>query len=409
MTGPAYPLLLDLAGRRVLVVGGGTVAARRAWACLDAGADVDVVAPTVGSGISALAADGRVRWERRGWTPSDLEDAWLVHACTSDRALQDRVAAEAERRRVFCVRSDAADRSAAWVPAVTRYADTTVAVNAGGDPRRAVAVRNGIAALLATGRLPLRGRRRRAGIGSVALVGGGPGDPGLITVRGRLLLARADVVVADRLAPRELLDELDPDVEVVDAGKRRGDHRLEQDEINALLVDRARHGARVVRLKGGDPFVFGRGGEEALACVEAGVPFEVVPGVSSATAVPAYAGIPVTHRGAAQEVTVVAAHAEPGDPESTVGWDGLARSTGTLVMLMGLSRLAGTAAELVARGRDATTPAAVIASGTTAEQRVVVADLATIADVVAAADLRAPAITVVGDVVRLREHLAWVG
>jgi uroporphyrin-III C-methyltransferase len=241
--------------------------------------------------------------------------------------------------------------------------------------------------------------------GSVALVGGGPGDPGLITVRGLELLNAADVVVVYRLAPRALLAGLRPEVEVVDAGKASHGHNLTQDEINALLVERARRGRRVVRLKGGDPFVFGRGGEEALACLRAGVPFEVVPGVTSAVAVPAMAGIPVTHRGVTQDLAIVSGHLDPSQPGSTVDWDSLARGPGTIVLLMGLASLEGVAAELVKRGRPGATPAAVICSGGQPDERVLVADLNTIAAIAARAGAKPPAVVVIGEVVRLRDLL----
>ncbi|WP_344388016.1 uroporphyrinogen-III C-methyltransferase, partial [Asanoa iriomotensis] len=225
------------------------------------------------------------------------------------------------------------------------------------------------------------------------------GDPELITVKGRRLLAEADVVVADRLAPGLLLDELRPDAEVVDAAKNPYGPARTQEEINAILVDRARQGKAVVRLKGGDPFVFGRGGEEVIACAEAGVPVTVVPGVTSAVAVPAGAGIPVTHRGVAHEFTVVSGHLAPDDPESLVHWPSVAKQGGTVVILMGLRHLPAIAATLVANGRPGTTPASVIQEGTTAAQRQVTATLETIAAEVAEAGLRAPAITVVGEVV----------
>jgi uroporphyrin-III C-methyltransferase len=240
---------------------------------------------------------------------------------------------------------------------------------------------------------------RLPGEGWVALVGGGPGDPGLITVRGLDLLRRADVVVTDRLAPRALLADLPPEVEVVDAGKRPHGHNLTQDEINTLIVERAARGLGVVRLKGGDPFVFGRGGEEALVCAQAGIPCEVVPGVTSAVAVPALAGIPVTHRGVTQEVTIVSGHVDPSHPGSTTDWEALARGRGTIVVLMGASTLARIADELVKRGRPATTPAAVIG----ADQRTVAGELSTIA--AAAAGVVSPAVIVIGAVVGLREQL----
>jgi len=243
-------------------------------------------------------------------------------------------------------------------------------------------------------------------MGSVALVGGGPGDPGLITVLGRRLLAEADVVVTDKLAPRGLLAEIDPDVEIVDAGKAPHAHNLTQDAINALIVSRALAGQRVVRLKGGDPFVFGRGGEEALACVRAGVPFQVVPGVTSAVAVPAYAGIPVTHRGLTQDFAVVSAHLDPSHPGATVDWESLARGPGTLVLMMAVAHLEQIAAELVKHGRSGATPVAVISDGTTPGQQVLTSTLGQVAQDAARRGIRPPAVVVIGEVVRLRDLLS---
>ncbi len=395
---PGYPLLLDLTGRLVVVVGGGAVAARRVARLVEHGALVRVVAPEVRAEIDALTPDVR----RQPYAAGELAGAWLVHAATDDPAVNAAVARDAADLGVWCVRADDAGATAARVPAVARSGDVTVAVATdAGDPGRATALRDAIGLLLDTGGLPLR--RRRPGPGRVTLVGGGPGDPGLLTVRGRRALAEADVVVVDKLAPRGWLDALPDGVEVVDAGKAPHAHNLTQDEINAVLVERARAGAYVVRLKGGDPYVFGRGGEEVLACRRAGVPVEVVPGVTSALAVPAGAGIPVTHRGVTQELTVVSAHLDPSHAGSTVDYDALASSRGTLVFLMGVGRLALIAAELVARGRPADTPVAVVERGGLPAERVTVGTLATIA--AAAEGARPPAVIVVGEVVRLRALL----
>jgi uroporphyrin-III C-methyltransferase/precorrin-2 dehydrogenase/sirohydrochlorin ferrochelatase len=400
--------MLDLTGRRAVVVGGGRVALRRARALLAAGALVRVIAPRVDPALAGL----ELTVSRREYRDGDLAGAWLAHAATDDPAVNARVAADAQRLRIWCVRADDAAASAAWTPAVATHGEITVAVTAGGDPGRAKRLRAAIAFALAEGALPVRPRRPPPGnqvtarTGRVALVGGGPGDPGLLTVRGRRLLAEADVVIADRLAPRDVLAGLDPDVEVIDAGKAPHTQHLSQEEINALLVARARAGRRVVRLKGGDPFVFGRGGEEALACVRAGVPFEVVPGVTSAVAVPACAGIPVTHRGITQDFAVVSAHLDPSHPGATVDWEALAAGPGTLVLLMAVARLPEVARELVKRGRDASTPAAVICDGTTERQQVLVSTLGQVAEDAAASGARPPAVVVVGEVVRLREALA---
>ena len=380
-----YPLHLDVVGRRVLVVGGGPVAVRRVRGLLDAGAAVDVVAPFVAEDMPAVPL------QRRAFQPADVDGAWLVHACTG--TVDADVAAACEERRVWCVRADDAAQSRAWVPAVHRGDDVVVSITAGRDPRRAMALRDTIALALDSGLLPLR--RRRTGTGSVALVGGGPGDPGLLTVRARQLLAGADVVVRDRLAPQV---DLPPDVEVVDVGKSSTGPSYDQRDIDVLLVERAQAGQRVVRLKGGDVHVFARGIEEVTACVEAGVPVEVVPGVSSAFAVPAYAGIPVTARGVTQSVSVVSAHLPPGAPGSTVDWNALARLGGTLVLLMGADRLALVCAALVAGGRDGSTPVAVIRDGTLPTQVVDVATLDTAGDL----DVRPPSVVVIGEVVGTR-------
>jgi len=244
--------------------------------------------------------------------------------------------------------------------------------------------------------------------GTVALVGAGPGDPGLLTLKAAQLLGEADVVLVDRLVAPEVLAHVRPGAQVVDVGKTSWTGTApRQEEINAQLVAHARAGRRVVRLKGGDPFVFGRGSEEAEALVDAGIAFSVVPGVTSAVAVPAYAGIPVTARGYTQDVCVVTGHLDPDDPASRVRWEALAKGPGTLVILMGHDRLRLLSEGLVRFGRDPGTPAACIEQGTTPQQRVVVGTLATLADDVEAAGLSAPVATVVGEVVRLREKLEW--
>lgn len=240
--------------------------------------------------------------------------------------------------------------------------------------------------------------------GKVYLVGAGPGDPGLITVKGLELLRRADVILYDRLIPLELLDQAKPDAEKLDVGKLPQKHRLSQEDINALLVEKAQQGKLVVRLKGGDPFVFGRGGEEALACHAAGIPFVVVPGVTSATAVPAYAGVPVTHRTITSAFTVFTGHEDPTKPEASIDYDALAAAArlGTLVLLMGVSHLESITAHLMQAGVDGEIPALCVEWGTTPQQRVVRANLETLAWRVEEAGLQPPAITVIGEVVRLR-------
>lgn len=385
------PLTLRPEGRRVLVVGGGTVATRRVHALLTANADVLVVAPQVSARIRELATQGRLTWHERTYRTGDLDGAWLVQTAT-DSAVDDQVSADAVHARVWCLKGGDPDRATAWMPAVASVDDVHVAVSGGGDARRASVLRDAVAAALQSGDLPLRHRTHHPE-GSVALVGGGPGDVDLLTTRGRRLLAEADVVVVDRLAPLDALTELAPDVEVVDVGKLPDHHPVPQDEINRIIVDRALAGKLVVRLKGGDPYVLGRGGEERQACEEAGVPVEVVPGVTSAIAVPAAAGIPVTHRGVATGFSVVTAHDAVGDLPTS--------SRHTIVLLMGVRRLATTAQELVASGHDSGTPVAVVERGFSPDQRVTVGTLATIAGRCVEVGVGSPAVTVVGEVVRL--------
>jgi uroporphyrin-III C-methyltransferase len=243
-------------------------------------------------------------------------------------------------------------------------------------------------------------------LGKVYLVGAGPGDPDLITVKGLRLLQSADAILYDRLAPPALLAQARPDAELIDVGKLPQKHRLDQAEINTLLIQKAQAGLMVVRLKGGDPFVFGRGGEEALACYAAGIPFEIIPGISSAIAAPAYAGIPVTHRLISTSLTILTGH-ESDPSESRLDYSALARME-TLVILMGVERLEGILAKLMASGLDATTPAVCIEWGTTAQQRVVIGTVANLAALVSETKLGAPAITILGQVVALREQgLRW--
>jgi len=397
-----YLLGLRLTGRRVLVVGGGAVATRRVPSLLDAGADVAVVSPHVTTSLEGLAAAGRISWTARRYADGDCSGAWLVCACTSDPAANAAVAAAAERQQTWCVRADDAQASAAWTPASGAADDVRVGVLSG-DPRHSAAIRDAIIAGLRSGQLSARHERgRRAG---VAIIGGGPGDPGLITVRGRQLLAEADVVLTDRLAPRVLLDELRDDVEIIDASKIPYGRAMAQEHINSALISHARAGRFVARLKGGDPFVFGRGAEEVLACLRAGVPVTVVPGVTSAVAVPASAWVPVTHRGVAQDFHVVSVHVPPGDKRSTVNWELMGGSSGTLVLLMAVDRIGAVADELLRHGRSADTPVSVIADGTLPTQRTIISTLEQVESVVVREGIRPPAIVVVGDVVSVAAEI----
>jgi uroporphyrin-III C-methyltransferase/precorrin-2 dehydrogenase/sirohydrochlorin ferrochelatase len=393
-----YLLGLRLEGRRVVVVGGGAVASRRIPALLDVGAEILLVSRAVTTSLEDLAAAGRIRWVRRGYAPGDCAGAWLACACTDQPEVNAAVAAAADAQQTWCVRADDAAASGAWTPASGQAGDVRIGVLSG-DPRHSAAIRDAVLAGLRSGELSARhGRGRRAG---VAIIGGGPGDPGLITVRGRQLLAEADVVLTDRLAPRSLLDELGEDVEIIDASKIPYGRAMTQEHINATLIGHAQAGRFVARLKGGDPFVFGRGAEEVLACLRAGVPVTVVPGVTSAVAVPASAWVPVTHRGVAQDFHVISVHVPPGDPRSTVDWELLARGSGTLVLLMGVERIGVVASELLRHGRSPETPVSVIADGTLPTQRTINSTLEHVAGLVTREGIRPPAIVVVGDVVNV--------
>ncbi|GGV82406.1 uroporphyrinogen-III C-methyltransferase [Streptomyces gelaticus] len=399
---PAYPVGLRLSGRRVVVVGGGQVAQRRLPALIAAGADITLVSPSATPSVEAMADAGEIRWERRRYRDGDLTDTWYALIASDDDATNDAASAEAERTRTWCVRSDNADVATAWTPATGRSEGVTVAVLStdaqGRDPRHSAAVRDAIVEGLRDGTLAAPHHRTRPAPG-VSLVGGGPGDPDLITVRGRRLLAEADVVIADRLGPRDLLDELPPHVQVIDAAKIPYGRFMAQEAINQALIEHARAGKAVVRLKGGDPFVFGRGMEEAQALAAEGIPCTVVPGISSSISVPGAAGIPVTHRGVAHEFTVVSGHVAPDDERSLVDWAALAQLRGTLVLLMAVDKIGAIAKALVAHGKSPDTPVALVQEGTTASQRRVDATLATVAERAAAEDVRPPAVIVIGDVV----------
>jgi len=394
-----YPAGLRLAGRRVVVVGGGHVAQRRVPALLAVGAEVTVVSPAVTPAIEGLGDE--ITLVLRGYRSGDLDGAWYVIAATDDRDVNELVSAEAEAQHTFCVRSDDATRATAWTPAVGRHDIVTVAVLdnfvGGRDPRRSAYVRDEILAGLRDGAIAApRHRERTAG---VVLIGGGPGDPELVTVAGRKALMEADVVVADRLAPRELLGDLPPDVELIDVAKLPRGRFTAQDEINRVIVERALAGKRVARFKGGDSFVFGRGYEEVEACQAAGVPVTVVPGISSPLAVPAVAGIPVTHRGVAHDFTVVSGHLPPDHEDSLVDWDALGRLRGTVVLMMAVANAPVIAEALVAAGRSAETPVGIVCDGTMPGERTVLGTLGSIRDDIATHDVRPPAIIVVGDVV----------
>ena len=399
-----FLLGLSLAGRRVVCVGAGRVTAHRVADLVADGAVVEVVAPELDPALEGFVSDGSVSWTTRGYAgPADLDGAWLVHVATGDPAVDARVAADAEERHTWCVAAGSAPMGTARVPArgtvPTAIGPVSVAVHAADDPRRAARVRDELqthlagsaTAYLSSGVVDLRARRPRGGW--VALVGAGPGDEGLLTRRATQLLASADVVVTDRLVPRSVLAALPADVQVVDVGKSPQHHPVPQDRINEILVEEGLAGHGVVRLKGGDPYVLGRGGEERLACEAVGLPVEVVPGITSAVSVPAAAGIPVTHRGLARGFTVVTGHEDI--PALPTGGDH------TLVLLMGVAALRRTVELLLEHGRAASSPVGIVERGWTADQRVTLGTLADIVDRAQEVGVASPAVIVVGDVVTL--------
>jgi uroporphyrin-III C-methyltransferase/precorrin-2 dehydrogenase/sirohydrochlorin ferrochelatase len=390
---PPYPSGLRLAGRRVVVVGGGHVAQRRIPALIAVGADVVVVAREVTPAVEGLAAE--ITLHLRDFIESDLDEAWYAIAATDDPATNEAVAKAAEDRRIFCVRSDDARDATAWTPAVGRHEGVTVAVLGNREPRKSAAVRDEIMHALREGVITTTPDRTPG----VVLVGGGPGDPEMVTIAARNALASADVVVADRLAPRELLAELSPDCELIDVAKLPRGRSAAQEFINKVIVEKALEGKRVVRFKGGDNFVFGRGYEEVIACQAAGVGVTVIPGLSSSISVPGRAGIPVTHRGIAHEFTVISGHLPPGHAESLVEWPAVAKLKGTVVLMMAVENAPAIATALVDGGRPADTPVAVIMEGTMPEERTVLSTLGTLADDLVAEGVKPPAIIVVGEVV----------
>lgn len=456
-----FPLFLDLRGRRVLVVGGGEVAARKVAALLDSGAAVAVVAPALAPALAALAKANRLAHIPAAFAPEQLDGSWLVIAATDDGAVNRAVAAAAHARRLFINVVDDAELASAQLPARVQRGPLQVAISSGGaSPMLARHLREQLEIRLdgALGQLAgllgeLRGRirmqladlgqrraffdrvlagpaqsllrrgdaaaarraveaelasRRASSAGRVALVGAGPGDPGLLTLRALRLLNEADVILHDRLVSLDVLALARRDAQRIDVGKRvGGDHDATQQHIHALLIEHARAGRRVVRLKGGDPFVFGRGGEELEALREAGIDFEVVPGITAATACAAYAGIPLTHRAHAQSLHLLTAQARDGDADHD--WRALAKPQQTLVFYMGVQGLARLRDNLLTHGRAASTPVALVENGSRPQQRVIAGTLAQLPELAAAHAVRAPALLVVGEVAALATRLHWFG
>ncbi|HEY0333137.1 MAG TPA: siroheme synthase CysG [Stenotrophomonas sp.] len=461
MTAALFPLFADLRDRPVLVVGGGAVAERKVAALRHAQARVTVVSPALTPALHGLAVAGAIDWRERRFVDSQLDEpVWLVIAATHDVAVNQAVCEAAQRRRLFCNIVDDTERSSFQVPAVVERGALQVAISTGdGAPNVARHLRRWLESRLddswgalverfARHHLRIRARfpdsapRRRffeaqlavplprlqrngrhedadaaqrgaldqanaSGQGSVVLVGAGPGDPGLLTLAGLRALNEADVVLHDRLVSAEVLQLARRDAERIEVGKSGGGHSTGQDQIHALLLEHASAGRRVVRLKGGDPFVFGRGGEELEFLRTHGIAYEVVPGITAAIACAAYAGIPLTHRAHAQSVRLVTAHCR--DSLDTLDWQALAAERQTLAFYMGVAGLETIQQRLIEAGRHISTPFALVENGSRPQQRVITGTLGTLALHAREQQVVSPALLILGEVARLAADLHWFG
>ena len=454
------PLFADLKHRPCLVVGGGSVAERRVRQLLDAGADVTVIAPEANGPLSKLAAAGEIRLIEARFTAQTLWPYWLVVAATDDHALNAEVAAAAEVAKRFCNVVDDPARSSFIMPAIIDRDPVTIAVgSAGHSPVLArwlkglieaiVPARIGALALLAgrfregvRGAIPNLNERRRFWEGALTgdaaehalagrdaaseqaldaalehwrsenaeqrggeayLVGAGPGSPDLITLRGRQLLAHAEVVLYDRLVNPAILEFARRDAELISVGKKAGRPSITQAQLNRLLVQLVKSGKRVCRLKGGDPMVFGRVGEELEALTKAGLPFQIVPGVSAVEGCAAFAGIPLTLRGVSEAVLITTGHTQDHASPDLAAY----RPGQTLALYMGVAHFGAIAAELIANGHGPATPVAIVENGTRDDQRVIRASLAELAGVSAEHAVKSPALLLVGETVRCAERYRW--
>ena len=457
-----FPVFFDLTGQKVLIVGGGEVALRKVSLLERTGALITVVAPHIAPELLDRAAAGKLNLVNREFSPDDLHGARLVIVATSRRAVNRWIASLSESRNIPVNVVDDLEASRFIVPAIIDRDPVLVAVSTGGAspvlarrlrerlealiPARIGELASWLRALRESTRRKLRdtGERRRffeavvdgpaarrfidgdnqgatriarqllattaaapRAAGEVTLVGAGPGDPELLTLKGLRALQDADVILHDRLVPSAVLDLARRDAARICVGKAAGNIGSTQQEINALLIEHANQGKRVVRLKGGDPFVFGRGGEELQALAAARINFSVVPGITAALGAAAYAGIPLTHRDHAQSVSFVTGHSQEQGREPD--WRALAMPGATAVFYMGLARLDHIVERLLEHGAEPVRPAGIIAQGTTPNQRVITATLATIRDVSSGANLESPALLIVGEVVALHSTLAWFG
>ncbi len=455
------PVFLDIKGRDCLVVGGGSTALRKTELLLRAGAKVTVLSVSFHPRLAKLAKEDALTLKRKSFEPGDLEQRWLIIAATDDPALNTRIAELGAKQRLLVNTVDQPESCDFIMPAIIDRSPLTVAISSGGRApiltrllkarleamipanfgqlaKLAGNYRNRVKKMLSRpeqrrcfweqvlsgppGQLMLAGQRKKAeealesalqaagrqtgtSPGFVALVGAGPGDPDLLTFRALRLMQEADVVVYDRLVSQPVLELVRRDAEKIYAGKSRAAHALPQEEINHLLVRLAKAGKRVVRLKGGDPFIFGRGGEEIETLTEEGIPFLVVPGITAASGCASYAGIPLTHRDHAQSCLFVTGHRRGDRPN--LEWEKMIVPNQTLVIYMGLLGLADVCQSLIRHGMPAEMPAAMIQAGTTPEQKVVIATVATLADRAQKENVSPPTLVIIGEVVRLHDKLAW--
>jgi uroporphyrin-III C-methyltransferase/precorrin-2 dehydrogenase/sirohydrochlorin ferrochelatase len=456
-----YPLFADLQKRPVLVVGGGSVAARKAETLLAAGADVSVGAPELNAELHELEKQGRLRHLPGNYQSSWLDDLVLVIAASNDSAVNHQVSLDAQARGMLVNVVDNPQLCNFIVPAIVDRSPIMIAISSGGTaPVLARMLRERFEILLdhSVGKLALLAERARVAVrarfttvtqrrrfweallvgpvatavatrrdqhaeqlldsalknadatinlGRVALVGAGPGDPGLLTIRALRCLQEADVILHDRLVSREVLDLARRDAERIETGKQSGTHHTTQERINELLVEHARAGKRVVRLKGGDSFIFGRGGEELEYLRAHDIDYEVVPGITAAAACAAYAGIPLTHRDHAQSLRLVTAHCQ--SSLDTLDWRALAQEKQTLAVYMGVARLDTLREKLIAHGLSADTPFALIENGSRPEQRVISGSLGQLDLIANRHQVRSPAMLIIGEVAAFATQLAWFG
>lgn len=453
-----FPIFTRLVDKLCLVVGGGEIALRKVELLLDAGANIRVVARRAIPELQQRAEEGRIELILADYDPKHIEDVDLVIAATNVRDVNQAVTEDANARRLFVNVVDDGKRSSFIVPGIIDRGPLGIAIGtSGAAPVLARLLRGKLESTIPHGygdlaRLAQKfrqkvkatippGPQRKAfweevfegdvaervfagqtdvaeerflrmlqsfgesteRVGEVYLIGAGPGDPDLLTLRAIRLMEKADVAVYDRLVSKEVMNMVRRDATRIYVGKERANHCVPQSEINQLLVDLARKGKRIVRVKGGDPYIFGRGGEEAEALVEAGIPFQVVPGVTTASATASICGIPLTHRDYAQSVTFATGHLKNG--ELSLSWPALTQASNTLVLYMALKGLRQIAARLVEHGRNADTPVAVVQNVTSDDQKIVIGNLADIADLAEAHGIISPALVIVGEVVRLHAKL----